>query len=132
MIFTHQQPFHQLEQTERQLNQVFDELEQATHSVTAVSHFANIQIEQTPAMVKLVAVLPNINPERLKVEVIEKSVLLSGKVDENLSTEASTPSQSLSPFRWLIALPASVISHPVRLDYENGILTLLLQKTTAI
>lgn len=132
MIFTHQQPFHQLEQAERQVNQVFDELEQPIHSVTSVTQNANIQIDQTPVMVKLVAVLPNINPEQLKVEVIDKSVLIAGKINEKSSTEPSTQSQSISPFRWLIALPASVISTPVRLDYKNGILTLLLQKTTAI
>lgn len=132
MIFTHQQPFHQLEKAERQVNQVFDELEQPIHSITPVSHLAKIQIDQTPVMVKLVVVLPNINPEQLKVEVIDKSVLIAGKINEKSSTEPSTQSQSISPFRWLIALPASVISTPVRLDYKNGILTLLLQKTTAI
>ncbi|MGB3404775.1 MAG: Hsp20/alpha crystallin family protein [Microcoleaceae cyanobacterium] len=132
MIFTHQQPFHQLEQVERQVNQVFDELEQLGTSISPVSYLGNIQVYQTAAMIKLIAVLPNIDSEELKVEVIDKSVLISGKIDQTISAESSTQSQSLSPFRWLVAIPSAVVSKPVSLDYKNGILTLLLQKVTAI
>jgi HSP20 family molecular chaperone IbpA len=132
MTLTYQQPFHQLEQVERQVNQVFNELEQLGTCVSPVSHLANLQIYQTPAMIKLIAVLPHLYSEQLKVEVIDKSVLISGRIDETIPAVPSTQSQSVSPCRWLVALPASVISQPVSLDYENGILTLLLQKITAI
>jgi HSP20 family molecular chaperone IbpA len=132
MTFTHQQPFHELEQIERQINQVFDELDEQSHSIHALGHLANIQIHQTPAMVKLTAVLPGINPAQLKVDVIDKSVLISGKFDETLVSKSLVRSQVMNPVRWVVALPTAVISHPIDLDYTNGILTVLLQKVEAI
>jgi HSP20 family protein len=132
MTFTHQQPFHELEQIERQVNQVFNELDQSGNSIHALSNLPNIKINQTPAMVKLTAVLPGINPEQLKVDVIDKSVLISGKFDETLVSKSLTQSQVMNPVRWVVALPAAVVSNPIYLDYTNGILTLSLQKIEAI
>lgn len=132
MKFTHKQPFHQLEQVERQVNQVFDELDQPSNLIYALSHLANIQINQTPVTVKLTAVLPSINIGQLKVEVIDKSVLISGKFDENSEIKSLAQSQALHPVRWVVALPTAVVSHPISLDYTNGILTVLLQKIDGI
>lgn len=132
MTFTHQQPFHQLEQIERQVNQAFDNLDQNNNFLHDLSHLPNIQIHQTPAMVKLTAVLPGINPHQLKVEVIDKSVLISGTLDENFIAKSLAQSQVVNPVRWVVALPTAVVSNPIDLDYTNGILTLLLQKIEAI
>ncbi len=132
MTFTYQPPFHQLEQAERQVNQVFDPLEQQAILMNTVHNLANIQMDKTSATVKLTAVLPNIDPTELKVEIIDKSVLISGRIDENPTSEIVAKSQAFAPFRWVVALPTAVTSAPVDLDYNNGILTLLLQKIDAI
>jgi HSP20 family molecular chaperone IbpA len=92
----------------------------------------NIKIHQTPAMVKLTAVLPGLNPAQLKVEVIDKSVLISGIFDETFVSKSLAQSQVVNPVRWVVSLPTAVVSTPINLDYTNGILTLLLQKIEAI
>ena len=126
MVLTHYQSFQDLENIQRQVDQVFNEADLGGNSNP---QSPVIQIQETEDRIVIKAILPTADENSLEMQVTDESVVLSGQLYYPQQPSAS-PSQPLKSqrFRKVIALPKPIAPQRTQSDYLNGILTLILPK----
>ncbi|MEB3283507.1 MAG: Hsp20 family protein [Lyngbya sp.] len=126
MVLTHYQSFQDLENIERQVDQVFNEPDLCGN---ANLQGPVIQMQESEDQIVIKAILPTLEENSLEMQVTPESIVLSGNLYYPQQTTQS-PSQPLQfqKFRKVIALPQAILPQGRKFNYFNGILTLILPK----
>ncbi|EAW34008.1 Hsp20/alpha crystallin family protein [Lyngbya sp. PCC 8106] len=128
MVLTHYQSFQELENIDRQVDQVFNEPELLGNTNFQVPV---IKMQEKEEIIVIKVILPTLEENSLEMQVTAESIVLSGKLYDLPKTQ-KMPSQTVvknsQKFRKIIALPQPIRSAGIKSDYFNGILTLLLPK----
>ncbi|WP_413167218.1 Hsp20/alpha crystallin family protein [Capilliphycus salinus ALCB114379] len=126
MVLTHYQSFQDLENIDRQVDQVFNEAELGGNS-----NFQSpaIQLQETEDEIVIKAILPTLEENSLEMQVTRESIVLSGNLYYPKQTIESPPETAkFQKFRKVIALPQAIVRQGITSNYFNGILTLILPK----
>lgn len=132
MVIAHYQSFQDLDNIERQVDQVFYEPEVLGSSNPQVPA---IKMQEKEDAIVIKVILPTLEERSLEMQVTAESIVLSGylyypsQTPQSPSQPGSQSGKISQKFRKIIALPQPIYSPGIKSNYLNGILTLILPKT---
>jgi HSP20 family protein len=131
MRSVHWQPFRELEEVQRDMNRLFDNLSTLRPPGIDLGFVPAVEIEDTTDHYLLHLELPGLKPEDLNLEVSAESVSISGeRRAENRSDNCGKTRSEFhyGKFERVIPLPGRVNNQGVKADYQHGVLTVTLPK----
>jgi HSP20 family protein len=135
MAIVHWAPFREVENLQREMNQLFDTLAPSNVNRSGSQRFAPLaELQETPEAIHLKVELPGIEAKDLDVQVMAESVSISGERKSETRTEENGVVRSefrYGKFERIIPLPTRVHNDQVEADYKDGILSLKLPKVEA-
>lgn len=134
MRSVHWQPFRELEEVQRDMNRMFENLSTLRQPGVDLGCFPAVEIEETADHYLLHLELPGLKPEDLNLEVSAESVSISGERRAESRTEDRGTTRSefhYGKFERVIPLPGRVNNQGVKADYQQGVLTVTLPKAEA-
>ncbi|NJO42855.1 MAG: Hsp20/alpha crystallin family protein [Cyanobacteria bacterium CRU_2_1] len=135
MAIVHWTPFREIENLQREMNQLFDTLAPSTGSRPNGMIFAPAaEIHETQDAVHLKIEIPGMEAKDLDVQVMAEAVSISGERRSETRTEAEGMVRSefrYGKFQRVIPLPTRIQNDQVEATYKDGILNLKLPKVEA-
>ena len=135
-LMTTRRPFENF-QTVRRLNTVLDEavsngpFQQENGSITS-SWYPACDVFEDKEAVKIVAELPGVQPEDVKLSLENNLLTIRGEKKqeaEERSERVHRYERSYGAFERAFMLPSTVDGDKISAEYQNGILTILVPKT---
>lgn len=127
------QPFREIEDIQRQMNRLFDDV------ITPVNQQEGVGLTFTPAaefeenddayLLKLE--VPGMEPSDINIEATAESVVISGerKSESKIEEKGMTRSEfRYGKFQRILPLPGRISHQNIVADYKNGVLKLTLPK----
>jgi HSP20 family protein len=134
MALIHWTPFREIDNLQREMNQLFDTLSPTT-SRTGNGGFAPLaEVHETPEAINLKVELPGMDAKDLDVQVMSDAVSISGERKTESRVEENGVVRSefrYGKFERIIPLSSRVHNDKVEAEYKNGILSLKLPKIEA-
>jgi HSP20 family protein len=138
MAIVHWAPFREIENLQREMNQLFDTLAPSSAGTPSrtggISFIPATEIHETPEAVHLKVEVPGLEAKDLDVQVMADAVSISGERKSEARTEENGVVRSefrYGKFQRVIPLPARIQNDKVDAAYKNGILSLKLPKVEA-
>lgn len=130
MMLMRWQPFDEIENLRRQIDQVFDELK-APSNKQSETWTPAIELQDSPENLILRAQLPGIDRKDLDIQVTREAVLIAG--ERRYGPSHQDQGYFRSEFRYgkfhrVVPLPIPVQHDQASADFKDGILTLTLPK----
>jgi HSP20 family protein len=125
------QPFRDLTNLQREMNQLFETLDNREDNFFATAFVPAAEIETDNANVYLSLEVPGLKPEEIEIQVNHRYVYITGERKEEKTSEEKGMKRSefrYGKFQRTIALPQKVQQDAVKAKYENGVLKLTLPK----
>jgi HSP20 family protein len=127
------EPFREIEQLQRQMNRLFDEIMPTSRgeAIDGITFVPPAEMEETPDAIHLKLEIPGIEAKDLDVQVSADAVSISGERKSETKTEQKGMTRSefrYGKFQRVIPLPARVQQNKVEAEYKNGVLKLTLPK----
>jgi HSP20 family protein len=126
------EPTREIEQLQRQINQMFERLVPIDNGEpSALVFMPSAEMEETKDTVLLKLEIPGLEAKDLDISVTEDAVAISGERKSETKTEEDGMFRSelrYGKFQRQIPLPAHIQSDKVQAEYKNGMLTLTLPK----
>lgn len=127
------EPFREIEQLQRQMNRLFDEIMPTSRGETidGITFVPPAEMEETSDAIHLRLEIPGLDPKDLDVQVSADTVSISGERKSETKTEQKGMTRSefrYGKFQRVIPLPARVQQNKVEAEYKNGVLKLTLPK----
>ena len=124
-----------LYQLERRMGRIFNEpfraFEWPVGEVTTAAWLPLVDIFEDPEYIRLVAEVPGVKPENVKI-FVEGNLLTIKGTKEQLAEEKAEKihryERTYGAFERTFTLPATVAPEKIKATYENGVLTVLLPK----
>ena len=127
-------PWQEFNSLQRQVNRLFDEaLSPLTEIERGNARFPAAEFHETADAIHLKLEVPGIEAKDLDVQVTENAVAISGerKSEKKIEDNGHTVSEfHYGKFQRVIPLNARVENTKVTAEYKDGILNLILPKTT--
>lgn len=126
------QPFQEIDNLQREMNRLFDDMIAPT--VRRDNGFAFVpaaEIQETADAVHLKLEVPGLEAKDLNVEVMPEAVSIDGERKSETKTEEKGMTRTefrYGKFHRVIPLPAEVDNQKVEAEYKDGILMLTLPK----
>ena len=95
------------------------------------SIFPKVDISETEDVIKVVANVPGVDPDKIEIEVDNDMLTISGKVEkeeEEKDEKLYRFERGYGEFRRQFSLPAKVDFEKVTAKAKNGVLTIILPK----
>jgi HSP20 family protein len=127
------QPFREVEQLQRQMNRLFDEImpnSEGTMS-SGVSFMPAAEMHETHDTIQLRLEVPGLEAKDIDVQVSKEAVAIKGERKSEVKTEENGVTRSefrYGSFQRVIPLPTRIQNEKVEAEYKNGVLTLNLPK----
>ena len=135
MAIVHWTPFQEIENLQREMNQLFDTLSPTiTNRTTGVAFVPAVEISEAPDMIHMKAELPGMDSKDLDVQVTAEAVSISGERKSEMRQEEDGMVRSefrYGKFQRVIPLPARIQNEKVEAEYKDGVLSLKLPKVDA-
>lgn len=131
MALMHWQPFRELEDMQRDMNRLFDNLSTTRRAGIDLGFVPAVELEETGDHYLLHLELPGLNPEDVNIEVSAESVSISGERRTETRSEDRGVTRSefhYGKFQRAIPLPGRINNQDVKADYQHGVLTVTLPK----
>lgn len=131
MALMHWQPFRELEDMQRDMNRLFDNLSTTRRAGIDLGFVPAVELEDTADHYLLHLELPGLNPEDVNIEVTADSVSISGeRRSETRSDERGVTRSEFhyGKFQRVVPLPGRINNQAVKADYQQGVLTVMLPK----
>ncbi|WP_299410340.1 Hsp20/alpha crystallin family protein [Acaryochloris sp. IP29b_bin.148] len=131
MTFLHWQPFRELDEMQRDMNRLFDNLATTRRAGIDLGFVPAVELEETDDHYLLHLELPGLNPEEVNIEVSKDSVSISGerRTETRRDDRGVTRSEfHYGKFHRSIPLPGRINNQGVKADYQHGVLTVTLPK----
>lgn len=131
MALVHWQPFRELEDMQRDMNRLFDNLSTNRPTGIDLGFVPAVELEETDDHYRLHLELPGLTPEDVNLEVSAESVSISGERRSETRSEERGLTRSefhYGKFHRVIPLPGRVNNQDVQADYQQGVLTVTLPK----
>jgi HSP20 family protein len=126
------EPTREIEQLQRQINQMFERLVPTDNGEPSSPIFMpSAEMEETNDTVLLKLEIPVLEAKDLDISVTEDAVSISGERKSETKTEEKGMFRSelrYGKFQRQIPLPAHIQSDKAQAEYKNGMLTLTLPK----
>ncbi|MCA1904323.1 MAG: molecular chaperone [Cyanobacteria bacterium M5B4] len=131
MALIRYQPFRELDNLQKEMNRLFDNLVSANEGVSPYAFVPSAEMEESGEAIHLRLELPGIDPKELDVQVTANSVSITG--ERRSETKTTEDGVTRSEFRYgrfqrVIPLPARVQNNQTTAEYKDGILHLTLPK----
>jgi HSP20 family protein len=135
MAIVHWAPFREVENLQREMNQLFDTLAPSSTNRSGNLRFAPpAELHETPEAIHLKVELPGMEAQDLDVQVTAEAVSISGERKSETRTEENGVVRSefrYGKFERVIPLSARVQNDQVEAQFKDGILSLKLPKVEA-
>lgn len=131
MAIVRWEPFREIDELQRQMNRLFDELIPLTERRTNFSFLPAAELEETPEALLLKIELPGMDPKDLDIQVTAEAVSVSGERKSETQTESDGMKRTefrYGKFQRVIPLPVRIQNTEAKAEYKNGILHLTLPK----
>lgn len=128
------EPFRELENLQREMNQLFDTLTPTGLSRLNGPMVPAAEVQETPEALHVRVEIPGMEAKDLDVQVTADAVSVSGERKSETKTESEGVYRSefrYGKFHRVIPLPTHVQNDKVEALYQDGILTLTLPKVEA-
>jgi HSP20 family protein len=126
------EPTREIEQLQRQINQMFERLVPSDNGEAgALVFMPSAEMEETNDTVLLKLEIPGLEAKDLDISVTEDAVSISGERKSETKTEEKGMFHSelrYGKFQRQIPLPAHIQTDKAQAEYKNGMLTLTLPK----
>ena len=120
---------------ERRMGKVFNEplglFEWTTPDVANAAWVPAVDIFEEPDFLRIVAEIPGVKPEDMKISVEGNVLTIHGKkeqVAEEKAEKVHRYERTYGEFERSFTLPATVNAEAIKANYEHGVLTLALPK----
>jgi HSP20 family protein len=127
-----------LYQLERRMGRIFNEpfpaFDWKFGEVTTAAWLPLVDIVEEPEYIRLVAEVPGVKPENVKIFVEGNLLTIKGtkeQVAEEKAEKVHRYERTYGAFERTFTLPAAVAPDKIKATYENGVLTLTLPKVEA-
>jgi HSP20 family protein len=127
-----------LYQLERRMGRLFTEpfpvFDWKIAEATTAAWLPFVDIFEAPEYVKLVAEVPGVKPDEVKIFVEGNLLTIKGikeQVPEEKAEKVHRYERAYGAFERTFTLPATVAPEKIKATYENGLLTLTLPKVEA-
>ncbi|MUG93592.1 Hsp20 family protein [Scytonema sp. UIC 10036] len=128
----HWEPLHEIENLQRQLNQMFESIMPTSdEDAIAVTFMPSAEMKETDETLSLRLEVPGLEAKDLDVQVTETTVAIKGERKSETKVEDKDMVRSefyYGRFERVIPLPSHIQTDRVQAEYKNGILTLTLPK----
>ncbi|NJR66744.1 MAG: Hsp20/alpha crystallin family protein [Leptolyngbyaceae cyanobacterium CRU_2_3] len=135
MALIHWAPFREVENLQREMNQLFDTLAPSGSNRPGNTPFMPVaEIHETPETVQIKVELPGMEAKDLDVQVMAEAVSISGerKAEKRIESNGVVRSEfRYGKFERVIPLPVRVHNDQVKAEYKDGILSLSIPKVEA-
>lgn len=138
MAIVHWSPIREIENLQREMNQLFDTLAPTTSNrTTGMNGMAFVpaaELSETQDAIHLKVELPGMDAKELDVQVMAEAVAISGERKAEARSEQNGMVRSefrYGKFQRVIPLPSRVQNDKVEANYTNGVLSLTLPKVDA-
>ena len=133
MALVRWQPFREIEEVQREMNRLFDEVMTPSNRRDGVeAAFAPaIELEETPDSYQLRLEVPGMEPDDINIEATAEAVSISGERKVQTKTEDNGVTRSefrYGRFQRVIPLPGRITNQQVSAEYKDGVLHLTLPK----
>lgn len=127
-----------LYQLERRMGRIFNEpfpvFDWKVGEATTAAWLPLVDIVEEPEFIRLVAELPGVKPEEVKIFVEGNLLTIKGmkeQVAEEKAEKIHRYERTYGAFERTFTLPATVQAEKIKAGYENGVLTITLPKAEA-
>lgn len=130
------QPFREISNLQREMNQLFEALDPFP-AVPTTSSFAlvpPVEVKETPEAIEVRMEVPGLEAKDLDIQVTANSLSVSGERKSESRTESDGTIRSefrYGQFQRVIPLPSRIQNDKVEANYTNGILEISLPKEEA-
>lgn len=136
MAIVHWSPIREIENLQREMNQLFDTLSptlsnQSTNPRNGVPFIPSVEISEAPDTIRLRVEVPGMEAKDLDVQVTAEAVAISGERKAEMRREEDGMVRSefrYGKFQRVIPLPTRIQNDQVEADYKDGVLSLRLPK----
>lgn len=133
MTLVRWQPFREMQDVQREMNRLFEDMLAPStrgHGLSAAFSPA-VELEETEEAYQLKLEVPGLEPSDLDIEVTAEAVSIKG--ERKTETKEENGGVTRTEFRYgqfqrVIPLPGRINNQNVSADYKNGILHLSLPK----
>jgi HSP20 family protein len=133
MAITRWRPLHEMDDLQREMNRLFDNILTpiSRDEGVALAFSPAAEINETPDGYHLKLEVPGMEPDDIHIEVTDKAVSISG--ERQTETLEETEGKTRSEFRYgkfqrVIPIQCRINNQNVSAEYNNGILHLTLPK----
>jgi len=133
MALVRWQPFREIEDVQREMNRLFDDMLAPTtrREGVGLAFTPAAELEETADAYKLKLEVPGMEPSDINVEVTAEAVAISGerKTEKKSEEKGMTRTEfRYGKFQRVIPLPGRINNQNVSAEYKNGVLHLTLPK----
>ena len=133
MALVRWQPFREIEEVQREMNRLFDEMASPStrREGGGITFAPAAELEETPDSYHLKLEVPGMNPDDSSVDVTAEAVAISGerRVEKQAEAKGTTRSEfRYGRFQRVLPLPGRINNQKVSAEYKHGILHLMLPK----
>ncbi|MGB7085068.1 MAG: Hsp20/alpha crystallin family protein [Phormidesmis sp.] len=127
------QPFREVEDIQRQMNRLFDDMITPSNQQNGVglAFTPAAELEEAADAYHLKLEVPGLEPDDLNIEATAEAVAISGERKSEMKTEDKGMTRTefrYGKFQRVMPLPGRIDHQNVSADYKNGVLTLTLPK----
>jgi HSP20 family protein len=138
MAMIHWAPMREIENLQREMNQLFDTFAPTANTRSngsnGITFVPAAELSETQEAIYLKVELPGMDAKELDVQVMAEAVAISGERKAENQTEQNGVVRSefrYGKFQRVIPLPSRVQNDKVEANYVNGVLSLKLPKVDA-
>jgi HSP20 family protein len=131
MTLVRWQPFKDFTNLQREMNQLFDTLDNREDNFLSTAFVPAAEIDIDTHNIYLNLEVPGLKPEEIEIQVNHRYVYVTGERKEEKTSEDKGIKRSefrYGKFQRTIALPHKVQQEGVEAKYEHGVLKLTLPK----
>lgn len=127
------QPFREVEDIQRQMNRLFDDVIASPNQQNGVGFAFTpaAEFKETDEAYHLKIEVPGLEPEDLNIEATAEAISISGERKSESASEENGMMRSefrYGKFQRVMPLPGRIDHQNVSADYKNGVLNLTLHK----
>ena len=133
MALVRYHPFREMEDIQRQLNRLFDDMVAPSHRPDSVgsAFMPAMEFNETKDTYHLKLEIPGMNSDDLNIEATAEAITIGGERRSEVSAQDEGMTRSefrYGKFQRVIPLPGRIDNQGITADYKDGVLMLTLPK----
>ncbi|PZD70977.1 Spore protein SP21 [Acaryochloris thomasi RCC1774] len=125
------QPYREMEDIQRQMNRLFEDMITPTNRQDGVdlAFTPAAEFDETDDAYQLKLEVPGLEPDDINIEATAEAISISGERQSETKAQRQTRSEfRYGKFQRILPLPGRIKHQDVAADYKNGVLKLTLPK----